>query len=496
MAMKKPNVLLIVIDQLRADMLHGRLSEAARLRNLAALAEEACVFERHYTVVTPCGPSRVSLFTGQYAMNHRAVRNGTPLRHDTPNLAREMRAAGYEPLLFGYTDVAQDPRVLEPEDPRLRSYEEVLPGFAEALRMRQETDDEAWRDHLRGRGVAVPDGMALYVPDGDHIAAPACYAAEDSDTAFLTNRFLERMEREGSGWFAALTYIRPHPPFVAPAPYNTIYDPDALPAPEVGSGKPVHPFLEALRDTRRAASVVEGFPDLPEDAATVRQLRALYFGLAAEVDHHVGRVVRWLKETGRWDDTILILTSDHGEMLGDHGVWGKGSYHDASFHVPLLIRVPGHAPRRIEGMTESVDVMPTVLELVDHPVPHSVNGVSLVPALKEGKGGKMTTFSEIDFGDPVAPTALQRLLGLSAPESNLAVLRTSRHKLVHFASDLPQVLCELTGASEGPDISAMPNSRAICLDLSRQMLCHRMSHPESTFARTMVVDGGVKTGPA
>lgn len=494
--MTKPNILLIIVDQLRADLLHGRLAEAARLQNLTALAEESCVFERHYTVVTPCGPSRVSLFTGQYAMNHRAVRNGTPLRHDTPNLARELREVGYDPLLFGYTDVAQDPRALRPDDPRLTSYEELLPGFTEALRMRQETDDSAWRDHLRGRGYAVPDGMALYVPDGDHIAAPARYAAEDSDTAFLTDRFLDRMEREGRGWFAALTYIRPHPPFVAPAPYNTMYDPDALPAPEGEAEDKPHRFTAALRKTKRALSVVEGFPGLPDDAATVRRLRALYFGLCAEVDHHIGRVIRWLKNTGRWDDTILIVTSDHGEMLGDHGLWGKGAYHDASFHVPLLIRVPGETPRRMAGMTESIDVMPTILDLLGRPVPHSVNGASLVPALRSGVGGKAVTFSEIDFGDPIVPTALQAELGLSAHEANLAVLRTQTHKLVHFASGLPQILCERNGVREGPDISASPDQLAICLDLSRQMLCHRMSHPESTFARTMVVDGGVKTGPA
>lgn len=494
--MKKPNILLIIVDQLRADILHGRLADAARLENLAALAEECCVFERHYSVVTPCGPSRVSLFTGQYAMNHRAVRNGTPLRHDTPNLAREMRRAGYEPLLFGYTDVAQDPRVLDPDDPRLTSYEELLPGFTEALRMRQETDDNAWRDHLRGRGYEVPEGMALYVPEGDTIAGPARYRAEDSDTAFLTDRFLERMEGEDQGWFAAVTFIRPHPPFVAPAPYNEMYDPDDLPAP-VGLGdNALHPFTVALRETKRAATVVEGFPDLKDDTGTAQQLRALYFGLAAEVDHHIGRIVRWLRESGRWDDTILLVTSDHGEMLGDQGIWGKGAYHDASFHVPLLIRVPGMAPRRFNGMTESIDVMPTLLELVGLPVPHSVNGVSLVSALDRGIGGKAATFSEIDFGDPVAPTALQRKLGLSAREANLAILRTETHKLVHFAGGLPQVVCEMTGGREGPDISAMPKAEAICLDLSRQMLCHRMVHPESTFARTMVVDGGVKTEPA
>ena len=492
----RPNVLLIVIDQFRADLLDGRLAETANQRNLADLAADCAVFPNHFSVMTPCGPSRVSLLTGQYAMNHRAVRNGTPLRHDTPNLAREMRAAGYDPLLFGYTDVAQDPRVLEPDDPRLKSYEELLPGFTEALRLRQDSDDLAWRDHLRAKGYEVPDDKELYRPDGDHITAPAQYRAEDSDTAFMTDRFIERMDGEQPGWFAALTYIRPHPPLVAPAPYNTLYDPAAIPLPLQAFDNTTHPYVEALRRAIPASSTVVGFPDLEPTPEVVQQLRSLYLGLSAEVDHHIGRVVSWLKDSGKWDDTILIVTADHGEMLGDHGCWGKNTFHDAAYHVPLMIRIPGQTPHKINGMTESIDVAPTILDFVGRAAPHAMNGMSLRPMIESGRGGKPVTFSEHDFGNPVIPTQIQKELGVSADLSGLAVLRTETHRLVHFSSGLPQILYDMTRDGELRDLSASPNAEAICLDLSRQMLCHRMVHPESTFAKTMVLDGGVKTGPA
>ena len=495
--MSRPNILLIVIDQFRADLLDGPLADVAGLETLRALAADSAMFRRHYTVVTPCGPSRVSLLTGQYAMNHRAVRNGTPLRHDTPNLARALRAGGYDPLLFGYTDTTQDPRVLPEGDPRLTSYEELMPGFTEVVRMRQETDDREWRDHLRARGYAVPDGMALYVPEGDHIAAPARYRAEDSDTAFLTDRFLQHMAGQGPGWCAVLTYIRPHPPLMAPAPYNTRVDPAAVPPPVQPRDNAAHPFVAALRAARPASGMVEGFPDLPDTPETVAQLRALYLGLAAEVDHHIGRVLDWLEESGQSDHTILAVTADHGEMLGDHGLWGKGTFHDAAFHVPLMIRVPGQGARVIEGMTESIDVAPTLLDYAGLPAPVTMDGRSLRP-LVEGRAGaaaKAVSFSEHDFGDPVSPTRLQAALGLPADLANLAVLRTDRHRLVHFAGPLPQVLFDMEDAGETRDIAALPQSDAFCLDLSRRMLCHRMAHPERTFARTMVVDGAVRTGP-
>ena len=493
---KRPNILLVVIDQFRADLLDGTLAKTASLSNLSALSEACCTFRRHYSVVSPCGPSRVSLFTGQYAMNHRAVRNGTPLRHDTPNLARELRMAGYDPLLFGYTDVAQDPRVLDADDPRLNSYEELLDGFTEVVRQRQETDDTAWRDHLRSKGYGVPEGNDLYRPDGADIDSPARYRAEDSDTAFLTDRFLDHMVDAAPGWCATLTYIRPHPPLVAPAPYNRMYDPARIPSPICAQDNDEPPFVKALRDARPASSTVVGYPELDDSAETAKRLRAIYLGLAAEVDHHIGRVVAWLQSTGQWDDTILVVTADHGEMLGDFGLWGKGTFHNAAFHVPLMIRAPGLAPRRIEAMTESIDVAPTLLHLIGAEIPDAMNGISLTGLMETGQGGKGWTFSEHDFGDPVKGTDLQRALGLSAREANIAVLRSRHHSLVHFAGPLPQLAFDHSEAGEARDISRTPKGEAICLDLSRKMICHRIVNPESTFARTMVVDGGVKKGTA
>ncbi len=490
----RPNVLLIVLDQMRADILHGRLAAAANLKSFPALMEECTVFRQHFTVTTPCGPSRISLLTGQYAMNHRSVRNGTPLSHDTPNIAREMGKAGYEPLLFGYTDTTQDPRALPPDDPRLESYEEVMSGFTEAVRMRQESDDEVWRDHLRAKGYEVPDDMALYVPDGDHFTSPARYRAEDSDTAFLTDKFIERMSGEASGWFAMLAYVRPHPPFVAPAPYNLMYEPNRIPPAVMAHETEWHPYFRANRAARPMKNVVQGFPDLKGTAEEVQQMRALYYGLVAELDLHIGRVVAWLKASGQWDDTILLLTSDHGEMLGDHGLWGKDTYYDAAMHVPLMVRVPGAKPSEINGFSESVDVMPTILDLVGQPIPHSVDGISLAPWIESGSGGKPLSYSEHDFGKPHEPSVTQRELGLDADASNFAILRTPTHRFVHFAADLPQIVFDLNGEGEMLDISGLPGGLEICLDLSRKMLCHRMVNPEGTFAKTIVADGGIKIG--
>ena len=488
-----PNILLIVIDQFRGDLLtDSPLGRVAQLPHLRALMDEAVTFPRHYTVVAPCGPSRASLLTGQYATNHGVVRNGTPLRHDTPNLATEIRKAGYVPKLFGYTDSANDPRVMAADDPRLQTYEDLMPGFDEALRMRMESDDQPWRDHMAAKGAPLPDYPETYRPNGPKVTDPAVYSAEDSDTAFLTDGFLDFAATADSGWCATLTYVRPHPPFVAPAPYNTMYDPaDMPPCETTGSDRAWHDFMAPAQDKALPASTVEGFPDLQASDQTTADLRAIYLGLASEVDHHIGRVIAALKASAQWDDTVLVVTSDHGEMLGDFGLWGKGSFHDAAFHVPLIIRDPNQPAmhgQSVGCMTQSIDVTPSILERVGASVPHAMNGDSLLPFLADvGAEHRTVSTSTYDFGHPIQPTTWQNQLGIETDAANLAVLRTDRHRLVHFACDLPPVVFDMERDGEHVNIA---DDTGLCLDLTQQLLSHRMANTDGTFSRT-IVDGGL-----
>ncbi|WP_171124783.1 MULTISPECIES: sulfatase-like hydrolase/transferase [unclassified Ruegeria] len=498
-----PNVLLIVIDQFRFDLLgQDGLGRIAQLPNLRRLQENAVSFANHFAVTVPCGPSRASLFTGQYAFNHRSVRNGTPLRHDTPNLARAMRQAGYNPRLFGYTDTTRDPRVLPPDDPRLQSYEELLPGFEEAVRMRMESDVGAWLSHLSQQGIDLPPYPDTYRPNGPKVGDPALYPADMSDTAFLSDQFLSKMQDAEPGWFATLTYIRPHPPLVAPAPYNTLYDPRDMPAPR-STRDPLgdrhwHPFLAPAQDKQPISSMVVGFPDLMNDLETIAQLRATYLALATEVDHHIGRVVDWLRTSGQWDNTVLIVTADHGEMLGDYGLWGKGAFHDAAYHVPLIVRDPARPDmhgRVHSGFTESIDIPVTILERVGSRPPSSMNGRSLLGILGDTETeGADYSFSEFDFGNPVKPTPWMAELGLTSRQANLGILRTKDHRLVEFGAGLPQVLFDMDERGEAESIATQTEITPTLLHLTRKMLQHRMKNADPTFAQTIVRPGGVKTG--
>ena len=485
-----------MIDQLRADCVFGSLGAHLDLPNIRAMAADSVSFENHYSVTSPCGPSRVSLLTGQYASNHRATRNGTPLKRDTPNLASVLRDNGHDPLLFGYTDTSQDPRFLPANDPRLFSYEEIMPGFREIVRMRLEGDSSAWEDHLRQHGYDVPPYPEIYRPDGDTPDAPALYAAEHSDTAFLTDRTIEDLSARDPGWFALLTYIRPHPPFVAPAPYNTMYDAEGMPSAKDADDPDWHPFVATARKKASVASTVVGFPDLQASDETTRLIRKLYFGLATEVDHHIGRVIDWLKASGQYDDTLIVLTADHGELLGDYGLWGKMTFHDAAFHVPLIIRDPRATERGtvVTAPTESIDVTPTILECLGLEAPHSMDGRSLSPFLngETPKDWRQITVSELDFGDPLKPTLWQVAHDLSVDAANLAVLRKGPLRFVQFAGGLEPILMDVSDGMECRNLTKNSAYVQTMLDLMQDLLCHRMVNTDGTFSRTLITEDGVK----
>ncbi|MFQ5439109.1 MAG: alkaline phosphatase family protein [Paracoccaceae bacterium] len=506
--MPKRNVLFIIVDQLRADCVTGALAKHVLLPNIAELRTQAVTFGSHFSVTNPCGPARASIFTGLYAMNHRSVRNGTPLSAHHTNLALEMRKSGVDPLLFGYTDTSHDPRRVPAADPVTRSYEGVMPGFHEIVEMCLE-QSYPWRAGLAAKGYEAPSYQRFYDPVSPDPARaarpmdPAFYRAEDSDTAFLTDAFLEQMaQRRDRRWFALLTYIRPHPPLVAPAPYNGMYDPDAMPLPDRHAGiaaeEAVHPFMAAHRARPMMGTYVTGCDGQIDETRDrdVRMLRSLYFALASEVDAHLGRVIAFLRKTGQYDDTLIVLSADHGEMLGDHWMWGKQQVHDPAFRVPLIIRdpqLPATHGTTVEALTESVDVMPTILESCGLAVPTACDGRSLVPWLRGERPERWrdAVMMELDFGDPVAPTPMQRVCDLPLEACNLAILREERMKLVHFNAGLPPLLFDLADdPGEMTDLASDPAHRDTLLRLSRKLLDHRMAHTDQTLSRSKLTPDG------
>jgi arylsulfatase A-like enzyme len=361
----RPNVLLVTLDQLRADALSCAGHPVVQTPALDAVTADGVRFARHYAQAAPCAPGRASLYTGQYQMNHRVVANGTPLDHRFDNVARAARRAGYDPTLFGYTDHGVDPRTVAEDDPWLRTYEGILPGFRVGLHL--PSSAEPWLDHLRRLGFDVRDADHALATEPDR-------PAECSQSAFLTDAALTWLADQNGPWFAHLSYLRPHPPYAAAGVWSHRYDPA-----DCGTPLPVPDHRTGLHDALRR------HPELaaPDDPVAMRQLRAQYYGMVSEADAQLGRVLDAIRARGEWDRTIVVVTADHGEQLGDQGLVQKAGWFESSYHVPCLVRAPGRAGAGsvVDAFTEALDVFPTLCDLLRLPVPMQCDGRPLTPFL-------------------------------------------------------------------------------------------------------------------
>lgn len=510
---KRRNVLFIIMDQFRADLIHGDLAAHIDLPNIRALQTEGVTFTNFFSVTNPCGPARASVLTGLYAMNHRSIRNGTPLPGHLTNLGKEARKVGFDPMLFGYTDTTQDPRHHHENDPAVATEEMVMPGFRELLEMRF-MESFPWRADLKAKGYDLPDYANFYEPvpaagaSKSELNDPAFYAAKDSDSAFLTNELIKQLSvRTEQPWFAHATYIRPHPPLVAPEPYNRMYDGAKLPLPArlatPEQEAEVHPFMGPAMDYCTMDKIVRGHSEKLDrmDDDAVQTLRAIYLGLATEVDANIGRVITFLKDSGQYDDTLIVLMADHGEMLGDHHMWGKQHVYDSAYRVPLIIRDPAQSAQhgtQVDAMVEAVDIAPTLLDLIGAEIPRAMNGASLRPFL-EGRSPaewRDHAFMELDISEPDHDTIWQRELGLSLREANLSILRERKFKLVHFDGGLPPLLFDLENdPKELQNLAADPAHTTTLLRLTQKLLNHRMRHADHSLTDIKISRSGVFVRP-
>jgi arylsulfatase A-like enzyme len=457
------NILFITADQWRGECLSALGHGQVKTPNLDQLAGDGVLFARHYGQTSPCGPSRASLYTGMYLRNHRVHSNGIALDAAHTNLALEARRAGYQPALFGYTDIVEDPGSPTPENRAHRYANHVLPGMMPVVPLGGNWG--LWFERLKSRGYEMPeDNTEVFRPQADYPGAanrgqtypPARFRAEDSNTALLIDETIGYLAGEHSSpWFVHLSIFSPHPPFIAPEPYHALYDPEAVtlpvrrPTPRDEASQ--HPWLQHYLYDQQGAGFTAGAvsrDNLSLSERDLRQIKATYFGMISEVDAQIGRLIDFLKETGAYDNTLIVFTSDHGEYLGDHWLFAKYSYHEQTFHVPLIIRDPAPEARRADGQivdafTESIDIMPTILDQIGQQAPAQCDGFSLRSFCRgqQPDGWRQEYYAEFDLRSPWdgkggAP------LGLRTDQCMARIIRGPRYKYVHFET-LPCLFFDL-----------------------------------------------------
>lgn len=475
------NILFIMCDQLRFDYLGCYGAARPDTPNLDALATRGVRFTRAYVQSPICGPSRMSFYTGRYMRSHGANWNGFPLRVGELTLGDHLKGIGVRTVLVGKTHMAADragmARLgLDPAAP-------IGVPIAECGFEPYERDDGLhpasrpggnYDAYLRAHGFAAENpwqDWAISADDGEggvlngwllaHADKPARIPEEHSETPYMTRRaidFIAEAAADGRPWCLHLSYIKPHWPYIAPAPYHALYGKGDVPTAVRADGERAdpHPVYRALMEQRVSRNFAR---------AEVRaRVIPAYMGLVKQIDDQLGVLFRFLAERGLADETMIVFTSDHGDYLGDHWLGEKDFFHECTVRVPLIVADPSPAADMTRGtacdaLVEAIDLVPSFIEYFGGAAPpHIVEGRSLLPLLHGAPPDAWRThvFSEYDYAMLEARLALAQRI----PDCRLFMVFDGRWKYVHAVGFRPLLFDLANDPQELRDLGAEPDFAA------------------------------------
>jgi arylsulfatase A-like enzyme len=262
-----------------------------------------------------------------------------------------------------------------------------------------------------------------------------------------------------------------------------------------------HPLLRFYVEAIAQGNFFQGASGLASAMSEeqVRVMRAAYYGLMTEIDDQLARVIGFLEQTGQLDDTLIVLTCDHGEQLGDHHLLGKIGYFDASYRIPMVVRDPSPAAKAtrgkiVERFTETVDTMPTILDWLGGDVPRQCDGRSLLPFVR-GDGPPQwrgEAHYEFDFRD-IYYSKPETALGLHMDQCSLAVIQDDRYKYVHFAA-LPSLFFDLENdPGQFNNLADDPAYAPHVRDYAQKMLSWRLAHADKMLTGYRAAPGGLES---
>ncbi|MCM3781809.1 sulfatase-like hydrolase/transferase [Neobacillus mesonae] len=412
--MKRPNILLITSDQQHWDTI-GAFNKEVHTPNLDRLVREGTTFNRAYCPNPTCTPSRASIITGMYPSQHGAWTLGTKLLEDRHTIGEDFQEAGFQTALIGKAHF--QPLVSTDAYPSLEAHPVVhdfdfwkgfngpFYGFDHVELARNHTNEghvgqhyalwmeekglSNWRDYFLPE-IGTMDRSQTYkwpIPEKYHY---------NTWIAERTNALLEDYKDKEESFFLWSSFFDPHPEYLAPEPWDTMYDPDQLSIPAIVPGEHDHnpphfgktqeenPDFSYLSETGQGIHGYRShhYYEYGTRARLTdydrRKLVGVYYGMISLMDKYIGKILDKLDELGLTDNTIVVFTTDHGHFFGQHGLQAKGGFHyEDLIKLPFIVRYPGHVPadKQSDAIQSLVDLAPTFLSFCDLPIPHAMTGV-------------------------------------------------------------------------------------------------------------------------
>lgn len=501
------NVLFIMADQLRWDHLGCSGHPYLRTPNLDALARRGVRFANAFANSGVCGPSRMSFYTGRYPISHGATWNRVPLSIGEVTLGEYLKDGGRTLALAGKTHVMPDTqglaRLAIDGQTELGTFLE-RGGFVEIDRYdghHAPGDESGYPAFLRAHGYTGDDPWTEYVIAGidasgevhsgwhmRNVHLPARVKEEHSETAYMTDEAIRFLREQGERpWVLHLSYVKPHWPYMAPAPYHAMYTADqCLPVVRRDAERiDAHPVVAAYREQEECVSFQR------DDC--IRTVRPAYQGLITQLDDHLGRLFDAMERQGLMKNTLVIFTADHGDFLGDHWLGEKELFYDTVQKIPFIVMDPRPQADATRGrvdtrFVEGVDLVPTVLDWLGVAgAPHRIEGRSLLPLLEGGTPAwRDFTYSELDYGFRQA-----RLLRGKTPQQARAFsIRTGRWRYVYWLDEPEQLFDLQADPQEFVDLGRDAGHAAVRATLRDRLLdfLARRKH------RTTIGDDAVERG--
>jgi len=415
---KMPNILWICPDMQRFDTIEGLNNDVIHTPNLRKLMAESVTLTHTYVQNPVCSPSRASFLTGRYPHTTGLRALGQRIRPDEHLVTRILADAGYACGLSGKLHLS--PTFGGRLEDRIDDGYSVFDWSHDISNLWP--GHNMWRVWLSEQGVKWPAPP----PGREALAWGVPIDPKYTQTAWCSDRAIQfiRGQKEFNPWLMSVNIYQPHAPYWPTEEYLSHYNPAEIPSPNYHEGeltnKPIYQQID-----REGASGGHGTSFAKTSDLEHRKIKAAYYAMIEQVDTEVGRMLQALDETGQADNTIVIYMSDHGEMLGDHGIFLKGPYfYEGAIRVPMIIRWPGKykAGLRSDALVEMVDLAPTLLEAAGMPIPERMQGRSLT-SLLSGRNTRHRDSIYCEYFDSLA---------LYNPPPMTLCVRTEQYKMAFY----------------------------------------------------------------